>query len=126
MKDGRNGVTIDSSVENASKLQVENAAEGRYEVVAENEMGRCSAMTKLAIDYDSVAKAPGEIKEQQQQKEVPVETIKSPTTLKSPTELKSPPGIEEVSDIQKPEGNVYLFIEITVNLNACRNLRTFG
>jgi hypothetical protein len=61
LKDGRNGVSIDSAAENASKLQVENAAEGRYEVLVENEMGRCSTMTKLAIDYDSIVPEGGNI-----------------------------------------------------------------
>lgn len=95
LRDGRGGVHITSTGENHSKLQVENAVEGRYEVLAENTGGRCSAMTKLAVDYDT---EPHKIQEQQQQQKEAVGGIKSPGIGKTEDILG------KMTDIQKPEG----------------------
>jgi hypothetical protein len=51
LRNGQKGVKINTNTPNTSQLSLERPVDGRLEVVASNELGRCSASTKLAIDY---------------------------------------------------------------------------
>jgi hypothetical protein len=51
LKNGQHGVSIVNPELNVSLLNLEKPIDGRIEVMASNKLGRCSASTKIVIDY---------------------------------------------------------------------------